>query len=187
MELLAEKSVGFFHKLRFTRFFAQYKGDYFTERNFDEVREKAQWDLQGYVHPSLKVQSEIMEACVKRLHYSAEITLARWGEFKPSNQVDLQRMADMAIETMKVTSVLARASRSHTETLRNSDMDLLTTISICHNSWLAIRRLANDAEIAEFGAQSRDKFIHENNLQNGGYFSSHPLDRPPVFVKRNQI
>lgn len=100
---------------------------------------------------------------------------------KSHEQVDLCYLADIAIEIFKNTCILGRASRSHCETLRNSEIDCNLACATTKESWLKVCRLVDIIEMGSVRASPGDsnrhfEYVHGRNLTKGGYFASHPID-----------
>lgn len=82
-------------------------------------------DLQGYLHPNLKQDAVFLEQMVRCLEYVAEIYFTRFdGKLDLIRERDLHALGEIALRIFATTTVLARASRAYTETLRNAYIDI---------------------------------------------------------------
>ncbi|KAI1296726.1 Complex I assembly factor ACAD9, mitochondrial [Halotydeus destructor] len=134
-------------------------------------------DLQGYLHPGLQTPAEALERITRRLEYATEVTLGRWGSLQANRQSDLDRLATFAIEVFKLTAVTARASRSHTETLRNSDIDCNLAILMSEESLRMSKMVLDEVETVDvLKIDVFNKVIFDRMSERGGYFLQHPVD-----------
>ncbi|CAG2053996.1 unnamed protein product [Timema podura] len=67
----------------------------------------------------IEVPSKLLEYCVLKLQYASEMVLTRHGSEVGEYQMELSRLADIAIDVFAMTAVLGRASRSYCIGLQN--------------------------------------------------------------------
>ena len=86
------------------------------------------WDLKGYIHPSLDREGNTLEHSIRLLRYSTSLIYG-----VNSGELDrirfkftflLYPLYDQASDVFTNIACIARASRAYSETLRNSDVDI---------------------------------------------------------------
>lgn len=80
--------------------------------------------LNEFLHPSLEDSAKLLEYSVARLKYVVEILLQRHGAKVVDAQLELQRIANIAIDIYVMTAVLSRASRSYCTGITNADTEV---------------------------------------------------------------
>ncbi|MCL4132645.1 UNVERIFIED_CONTAM: hypothetical protein GTU68_037315, partial [Idotea baltica] len=87
---------------------------------------KLDMGLHEFVHPSLRESTDRLEYCTIKFALATEQFLGREGKnvTHPSNQYNVKRMADIAIDIYAMTAVLGRASRSYCIGVRNCDQEV---------------------------------------------------------------
>ena len=68
-----------------------------------------------------------LEKIVLQFQFSVEHVLGRHGKEVGDKQMDLRRLADIAIDIYAMTAVLGRSSRSYCIGLRNADHEVQLT------------------------------------------------------------
>lgn len=118
--------------------------------NDDDTRMRAVMDLEGYIHPALSKGGQLLEFCVRRLEFATEIALdRRVNDLYRRKQTDLNELASIAILIFRFTCILSRTSRSHCETLRNSDIDCNLAVREAQITWHKVKAIANRMEYAD--------------------------------------
>ncbi|XP_012252252.2 complex I assembly factor ACAD9, mitochondrial [Athalia rosae] len=134
--------------------------------------------LEEYLHPSLQEPAKLLQKSIHMLAASTEELLVKYGASVSDEHLELQRIAEIAMDIYAMTASLGRASRSHCIGLRHSDQDIISAASIC---WMASKRVEiNMNEILEGKHNNCDDFlkgISEKMFKNHGYFPEHPLQR----------
>lgn len=69
--------------------------------------------VHEHCHPSLETPAELLEKAVILLGRCTEETLVRWGKDIDDQQMNLARLADIAVDLYVSAAVLARSSRAH--------------------------------------------------------------------------
>ncbi|XP_041348234.1 complex I assembly factor ACAD9, mitochondrial-like isoform X2 [Gigantopelta aegis] len=134
--------------------------------------------LNEEVHPSLKIEAIELERGVLRFQKTVEVVLSKYGNKIIHEQMDLKRIADIAIDLYAMTACIGRSSRSYCIGLRNADHELLLTKSFCQDA--AKRINDNIANITLGSVHNQDenyRQIAEMIFKNGGYAAEHPLER----------
>lgn len=141
---------------------------------------KLDLNLSDHLHPSLKFGGDALEYCVKRFQYGVEILLSRYGRkiADPSNQLEVARLANCAIDIYAMTAVLSRSSRSYCIGIRNADHEVQLALQFCHEASTRIKNMVKDIENGPFvNCDSSLMKIADTIIQNKGYTADHPLTR----------
>lgn len=89
------------------------------------------WDLQGYLHPTFGGESNYIEQVIRLVCYTGALVYATHeGEMERIRRkytFQLYPVYHQVADVYTLITCAARASRSYSETLRNSDVDLLYT------------------------------------------------------------
>lgn len=75
--------------------------------------------------------SELLEKRVLQFAMAVETLLARHGKEVTDKQMDLRRVADVAIDLFAMTAVVSRSSRSYCIGLRNAEHEVLVLYLSC--------------------------------------------------------
>ncbi|KAF4533144.1 hypothetical protein B566_EDAN007955 [Ephemera danica] len=141
-------------------------------------RPKLTLGLNGFLHPSLEGASRQLEYSVLRLQYAVEILLSRYGNDVMNHQMELKRIADVAIDIYGSTAVLARASRSYCIGLRNAEHELVLATTFCQDALNRIKINIKEIELGSGGTQDVSyKKIADKIFECNGYCAEHPLTR----------
>lgn len=82
--------------------------------------------LDRYLHPTLEAPARAcLEYTVLRLQFATELCLERYGAKIVDEQINLKRLANVAIEIYAMTCVLSRASRAYCIGLRNAQTEVI--------------------------------------------------------------
>ncbi|KAK7086336.1 acyl-CoA dehydrogenase [Halocaridina rubra] len=96
----------------------------------------------------------------------------------PSNQLELARLANCAIDIYAITAVLGRASRSYSIGVRNADHEVLLAITFCQEALNRIKIAIKEIEDGPFiSTDSALCKIADAVIHNKGYVAEHPLTR----------
>ncbi|XP_014790047.1 complex I assembly factor ACAD9, mitochondrial [Octopus bimaculoides] len=135
-------------------------------------------ELAEAVHPSLKTEADMLEKCTAQFKKIVEIILARHGNKIVDQQLDVQRIADIAIDLYAMTSCIARASRSYSIGLRNADHEITITKTFCAH---ASQRIGNKVQELSVGSvmnyDENLRQISDRIISARGYAAEHPLTR----------
>ncbi|XP_076325006.1 complex I assembly factor ACAD9, mitochondrial-like isoform X1 [Tachypleus tridentatus] len=141
-------------------------------------RVKLKMDLRGHVHPSLGVPAEWLEYSVTRLQYGVELVLARHGKVIVDHQMELRRLADVAIDVYAMTAVLARASRSYCIGLKYADHEVKIAGTFCGDAMKRVRENVKELEEGPYLNNDRNyQELASTIFKNKGYAAAHPLTR----------
>ena len=134
-------------------------------------------DLAGQVHPSLKNSADSLEYCVERFRYAVQLILTKYGAdvVQPNHQMDVVRLADIAIDLFAMTSVLSRASRSYCDGMHNSDHEVMLATTFCKEASERVRKLIGQVQSVEENSDEEYTRIAESMIAKGGYAAVHPL------------
>lgn len=130
------------------------------------------------VHPSLELSAAYLEKSILKLQEITEDTFVKWGAELDDKQMNLARLADIAIDLYISTAVIARTSRAISIGLRNCDTDGNLANSIVYNASERINqnvKLLTDSPFANNDAnycRIVNTMVHEKK-----YFAAHPLAR----------
>ncbi|XP_071440547.1 complex I assembly factor ACAD9, mitochondrial-like [Hetaerina americana] len=147
-------------------------------RSQNSDKPKLNLGLDYELHPSLKIAAKNLEYCVMRLKYAVEIALEKYGRDISNEQMELQRLANVAIDIYAMTAVLSRASRSYCIGLRNADEEILMAVTFCSDALKRVK--ANITEMINgpyYSSDSNYKKIASKIFESHGYFAEHPLKR----------
>nr|CAD7257946.1 unnamed protein product [Timema shepardi] len=121
-------------------------------RNQDKDDPSLNLGLCNNLHPALEVPSKLLEYCVLRLQYASEMVLTRHGSEVGEHQMELSRLADIAIDVFAMTAVLGRASRSYCIGLQNGSDEMLIASVFCHDAYERVKAHIKNLENAPFGS-----------------------------------
>ena len=140
-------------------------------------RPKLPHDIAGHLHPSLKTGADSLEYCVERFRYAVQLILTKYGAdvVQPHHQMDVVRLADIAIEIFAMTSVLSRASRSYCDGLHNADHEVLLALTFCKESDERVRKLMGQVQSTSENSDEEYTKIADAMIAKGGYAAVHPL------------
>lgn len=134
--------------------------------------------LDYHLHPSLKASAKQLEYCILRLQYAVEILLARHGRNVTNAQMELGRIADVAIDAFAMAAVLSRSSRSYCIGLRNADEEILTAATFCLDAHKRVKENVRAIEIGPIlNNENNYKKIANKIFESHGYFAEHPLTK----------
>ncbi|OQR80424.1 acyl-CoA dehydrogenase family member 9, partial [Tropilaelaps mercedesae] len=135
--------------------------------------------LRNFVHGSLAEEGQSLEYCAKRLQYLVEWSLQKYGKNITEQQILLERIANIVIDTYGMTAVLGRASRAHRLGAANAAQDTILAQAFCYD---ATRRIKENVSEALKGAtennSDRYKAIAKHLFSKGQYDFLHPLCKP---------
>ncbi|KZS09093.1 Acyl-CoA dehydrogenase family member 9, mitochondrial [Daphnia magna] len=132
--------------------------------------------LNNFLHPSVKVASELLEKRVLQFQMAVETLLARHGKEVGNKQMDLRRVADVAIDLFAMSAVVSRSSRSYCIGLRNAQHEVELAHSFCVEADLRCERLITELFGGDLTTQDLAiKKIAQTIFQNKGYCAEHPL------------
>jgi len=148
------------------------------KRAWPQKNPKLDIKLYGCLHPSLEADANLLEYSVKRLAKAVEMVLERHGKNVLRAQLELYRLADIAIDVYAMTAVLGRASRSYCIGLPNTDSELALAKLFVGEAYGRVMRNYEDIRLGpvENGDSLRVK-VADAVFQNKGYFGAHPLAR----------
>ncbi|KAH7937713.1 hypothetical protein HPB49_014868 [Dermacentor silvarum] len=146
-------------------------------------------DLYTALHPSLQDGADSLEYCVKRLKYTVEIVLQRYGKASmPTSvvleiieqQMVLSNLADMVIQIYAMACVLGRASRSYCIGLPYADKEARVDLALCfcHDARKKVKscEIEIDEEMDNL-LLLRKREIADKVFENKAYFPVHPLTK----------
>lgn len=134
--------------------------------------------LDEHLHPSLQNSAKLLEKCVSMLSVCSEEMLVRHGSKVTEAQMELRRLAEMAMDTYAMTAALGRASRAYCTGIRHCDSDVLIAHHICFNGYHRVE--TNNTEIMAGDVKNCDdtyKTIARRLFKQKGYFPEHPLTK----------
>lgn len=134
-------------------------------------------DIIGEVHPSLRKAGLNLEFLLKNIKYAANLICRCHGGNTLKAQTELSRVSRVATDSFMLVAVLARASKTYSNALKNSEIDVaLANIFSEH----LVNKLQIDLVDLERSPLERldsmSKIISDMNLKNGGFFAANPLD-----------
>ncbi|MCL4132646.1 UNVERIFIED_CONTAM: hypothetical protein GTU68_037315 [Idotea baltica] len=140
---------------------------------------KLDMGLHEFVHPSLRESTDRLEYCTIKFALATEQFLGREGKnvTHPSNQYNVKRMADIAIDIYAMTAVLGRASRSYCIGVRNCDQEMLIANLFVHEAWERVRSNFNNVSMYKNHVDISLQKIADAMFENNGYTPQHPLTR----------
>lgn len=153
---------------------------YLMRRRKIKLREsvKLTLGLHENVHPSLKEEACLLEKNVFHLQMIVEDMLSKYGNKVVEEQLDLKRVADIAIDLYGMTSCIARSSRAYCIGLKNADHEITLTKAFCLE---ANRRIfLNVKDISDGEGVNNDlnlKAIASTIFKHKSYAAEHPLQR----------
>lgn len=166
-------------KLRFPYQYPEFVLKYIfrTKRQIGD-KPKLTMKLYEQLHPSLIQSANELEYCVLRLQYAVSVFFGRYGSDVINQQLELMRIADVAVKIYVMTCVLGRSSRSYCIGLPNAETEIKYAATICTTYKKRVQESLNDL-IDGFiisgdlhpMKQGRDILHHH------GYFLEHPLQR----------
>ncbi|XP_071082793.1 complex I assembly factor ACAD9, mitochondrial-like isoform X1 [Haliotis cracherodii] len=134
--------------------------------------------LNEEVHPSLKDSSALLERGVLRFQKAVEGVLTKHGNKVIHEQMELKRLADVAIDLYAMTACIGRSSRSYCIGLRNSDHELILAKTFCNEAYLRIDEKLKELSMGPVeNMDANYRQIAETIFKNGGYAAEHPLQR----------
>jgi len=145
-------------------------------RDYFDFPEHSQ-DIKGNLHPSLSPPAEKLEYCVERFRYMVYVLLARYGAeiVQPKHQMEVVRLADIAMDLYAMTAVLSRASRAYIIGLHQSDQDVLLATTFCDEAHIRIlKNVENIYNLKSNQDLAYDK-IADALFTKGEYVPEHPL------------
>uniref|UniRef100_A0A131XI93 Putative very long chain acyl-coa dehydrogenase n=1 Tax=Hyalomma excavatum TaxID=257692 RepID=A0A131XI93_9ACAR len=149
------------------------------ERRRDAADNPVQ-DLELYsaLHPSLQGGADTLEYCVKRLKYTVEIVLQRYGKEVIEQQTVLANLADMVIHIYAMACVLSRASRSYCIGLPHGDKEVDLALCFCYDAKKKVKSCEHeiDEEMGNF-VHVKKREIADKVFQDKAYFPVHPLTK----------
>ncbi|GAB1600902.1 acyl-CoA dehydrogenase family member 9, mitochondrial-like [Argonauta hians] len=135
-------------------------------------------ELAEAVHPSLKLEADLLEKCTAQFKKIVEIILARHGNKIVDQQLDVQRIADIAIDLYAMTSCIARSSRSYSIGLRNADHEVTITKLFCAKAGQRIGNKVNELSVGSVMNNDENlRQISDRIINAHGYAAEHPLTR----------
>ncbi|XP_065293551.1 complex I assembly factor ACAD9, mitochondrial-like [Dermacentor albipictus] len=135
-------------------------------------------DLHTALHPSLMGGADTLEYCVKRLKYTVEIVLQRYGKEIIEQQMVLSNLADMVIHIYAMACVLGRASRSYCIGLPNADKEVDLALCFCHDARKKVKSCENEIDDEmENLLLLRKRQIADKVFEDKAYFPVHPLTK----------
>merc|ERR1719295_2480250 len=140
-------------------------------------RPKLTQDIRGHLHPSLGPPAQKLEYCVERFRFMVMSLMSRYGAeiVKPQHQMEVVRLADIAIDLYGMTAVLSRASRAYIIGLQNSDQDVLLATTFCDEAHLRIVREVEKLTYADKSSDLQYDKIADALFAKGEYVPEHPL------------
>ncbi|RWS02435.1 Acyl-CoA dehydrogenase-like protein [Dinothrombium tinctorium] len=181
MKLLGTYTNDHVHKLNLGPFYPMYMIKHAFKKSYYQKRSKlpfSEWDIKGYLHPSLQHEADQLELCLQVLKHSAEFSLLRYTKNISRHQCDINRLTQMAIDIFTLTCVLSRASRAYCDGIRNGDIDVFTAKYISEETTLRNQALLLDLERSEIDKlEKMDEHIHHRNIKFNGYYAFPPLDK----------
>jgi len=143
------------------------RGDYLTLSS----------DIQGHVHPSLREAAINLEYIVKRIKYATETLCRRYGSDVVSAQSALYKLSEITIDSFLLTAVCARASKSHSNGSKHSELDVDLANAFSLEQAVKVRIYMEQLNVQPItGFHSAAEMIHAMNLKSGGYYAESPLD-----------
>lgn len=150
----------------------------FTQRRQMSDNPKLTLHLYEELHPSLIESANDLEYCVLRLQYAITVLLSRYGADTVNQQVELMRLANIAVKIYAMTCVLGRASRSFCIGLPNAESEMKYAMKICSEYKKVVREDVNN--VADGLIVTGDVYSFKfgsNIVKHKGYFLEHPLER----------
>lgn len=135
--------------------------------------------LWEHVHPSLQEPVSILERSAVKLMMAAKSTIINHGHDVIGNQVPLAMLADMAKHIYAMNSAIARASRSYSIGLPNSQHEVALVFLQCQQSGRIVDEMHSDI-ISSRGGEglNNTKFnIADNVLKAKDHAASHSISR----------
>ncbi|CAB3376296.1 Hypothetical predicted protein [Cloeon dipterum] len=103
--------------------------------------------LKGYTHPSLEAATNNVEYCVLRLQYATMIVLQRYGKGVIDAQLELRRVADIAINVYAAFASVSRASRSYCIGLHNAEYELVLAQTVALKTLALVKQYVGELEV----------------------------------------
>ncbi|RNA29460.1 Acyl- dehydrogenase family member mitochondrial [Brachionus plicatilis] len=135
--------------------------------------------LWEHVHPSLQEPVSVLEQSAVKLMMAAKSTIINHGRDVIDNQVPLAMLADMAMHIYAMNSAIARASRSYSIGLPNSQHEVALVFVQCKESGKIVDEMHADI-ISSRGGEglNNTKFnIADNVLKVKNHAASHSISR----------
>ncbi|XP_074644611.1 complex I assembly factor ACAD9, mitochondrial-like [Tubulanus polymorphus] len=133
--------------------------------------------LKDQLHPNFHNAANELESRVLKFKISVENILQKHGNKIIDKQMELKRLADIAIDIYVMTAVIGRASRSICIGLRNHDYEKNLANAFCFE---ACKRIDRNLEELQLGFNNIDdvyKEIADGVFKAEGYPAEHPLTR----------
>ncbi|KAK3911996.1 Complex I assembly factor ACAD9, mitochondrial [Frankliniella fusca] len=143
----------------------------YEEEGFTEI-------VYEHVHPSLEVGAKNLERAILRCGKTTEMALSRWGKEIEQRQINLARLADIAVDLYVSTASLARSSRALSIGTRFCDIDGKIATTLANATYCRMCQAFEEVEKSPYSnndasyAQIADTILHERK-----YYSQHPLAR----------
>ncbi|XP_066997167.2 complex I assembly factor ACAD9, mitochondrial isoform X2 [Anabrus simplex] len=150
----------------------------FQTRDQEKDKPKLLTKVENLVHPNLQVEGEHLEYSVQRLKYATEILLTRYGQEVTNSEMELCKLADVAINIFAMAAVIARASHSSSVGLQNFEIEMVMAKMFCSSALQEVRSKVQDIIDGPvltniFNYQKIAKKVFKSK----GYFPQHPLTR----------
>ncbi|WAR25109.1 ACAD9-like protein [Mya arenaria] len=133
--------------------------------------------LYENVHPTLKPQADELETGTIYLERAVLKLLRQYGNGIIDEQMQLKRLADMAIDLYALTACIGRTSRSLSLGLKNNEHERNLTKLFCIQ---ASHRISNNFRNIMMGDQLNGddlrRDVAEDIFKHHGWAASHPLD-----------
>ncbi|KAL4226656.1 acyl-CoA dehydrogenase [Mactra antiquata] len=141
-----------------------------------QSKSKGNLRLHEEVHPSLQVQADQLEESVNGFHLAVRKLLIKHGVKIKDEQLQLERISNIAIDLYAMTACIGRTSRSICIGLKNCDHEKTLTRVFCDDAYARIDK--NLAEIEKGAQLNGDELtcqIADTIFENHGYAATHPL------------
>lgn len=128
------------------------------------------------VHATFARESEALGHALTRFNYSLTALLARHGKDVIEQQLQLQRVADMAIDAYGCLAVLSRATAALASAVPHAEHETVLARSFVQGALRRIHRNVDDV-VAGAGANGDAETLRiaTETLKAGKYLATHPL------------
>ncbi|XP_026277048.1 complex I assembly factor ACAD9, mitochondrial [Frankliniella occidentalis] len=149
--------------------------DYFTmvpeEEGFTDI-------VYEHVHPSLENGAKDLERAILKCRRVTEVAFARWGKQIEEKQMNLARLADLAVDMYITTAALSRSSRALSIGTRFSDVDGSISSTLVWDTYKRMCQTLQEIEESPYGNNDANYWvIADTVLHERKYYSEHPLAR----------
>lgn len=121
--------------------------------------------LGDYLHPTLIEMANELEFSIRRLQYSSEMLLSRYGENAFDRQIEIEALGEAAMQNFAMFAGLARASRGYCIGLRYSAYETLAAGCLVQAFSPIIEKMALNIKHNRNGLQDAQKLVVESLLK----------------------